>query len=431
VTKRLNGREHAETFDDESERLGGNTIMKTIALASILFVACSAPSTNDPQPAPTAPPVISATQLAVEQAIRDIDVNKSLPAAREKLEAALKDASLPANTRDEATLALARALDALNEKEQGIKLMEDLLKKHVDDHPWAHEEQADEILQKLVTGKVSHAPREDEPITIAPIARALTSYFPVKDGKVFVRTYAFGGNRSVTDRLGTFAITDAIREMRKEACPLCDDKLSAHTSSSRSDSWTRIPAEGSRVDDALVVVYFDLVARRIPARYDALLPMPSADIVARLEKGEGLIAVKTRDAAPPVILLAAPRDALLGDVEEAFAQMKALPTAPVTVSVSPRLRPREIQHTIRGARASFKTCADALLGKTPDAAGKIVLKLKVHADGTTSDVHVEPSATKLDDASFVQCVEKAVATLSFPKGGSDTNVTYPIAISPG
>jgi hypothetical protein len=400
--------------------------MNKLALISVLLLGCSGPANNDPSsPAPIANPAVSAPVLAVEQAIRDLDVGRNVAAAREKLEAALADASLPATTRDEATLALARALDALNDKEGAIKTVEALVHKHVDDHPWSHEEQADELLQKLVTGKVARAPREDEPTTIAPIARVLSSYFPVKDGKVAVRLHSIGGNRAVTDRLGTLAISDAIREIRREACPLCDDKLSAHTYSSRSDSWTRIPAEGSRLDDALVVLYFDLEARRIPARYESLLPLPSADIVARLDKGEGVIAVKLREGAPPVVVIAAPRDALLADVEEQFAQMKALPSAPVTVAVSPRLRPREIQHVIRSARPAFKSCADALIAKTPDTAGKVVLKMKVHADGTATDVRAEG----IDDATFRECIEAAAGKLAFPKGGSETSVTYPIAIS--
>ncbi len=60
-----------------------------------------------------------------------------------------------------------------------------------------------------------------------------------------------------------------------------------------------------------------------------------------------------------------------------------------------------------------------------------MLKLKVHADGTTSDVKVEPANSKLEDQTFVQCIGKAASSLTFPKGGDETSVTYPIAIAPG
>jgi hypothetical protein len=113
------------------------------------------------------PPVVSTAVLSVEQALRDIDVGRDLAGARAKLDAALADTSLPATTRDEATLALARALDGLNEKEAAIKLIEALVQKHVDDHPWGQEEKADELLQKLVTGKVSHAPTSDGPTSVS------------------------------------------------------------------------------------------------------------------------------------------------------------------------------------------------------------------------------------------------------------------------
>lgn len=395
-----------------------------------LSLACVAPvdGKGNAAPAPSAAPVSSAA-LAIEQAARDLDVGKDAASARTKLEEALRDPALPEATRDTGTLALARALDASGDKEQAIRAVEALVAKHVDDHPWGLEEQADELLQKLVTGSVQHVARDDaNAVTPAPVAFALAKYFPVKDGKVRINFFSIGGSSATSERLGTFAIGDALRAKKREACPLCDDKIGAHTFASRSETWTRIPAERAKYDDALVVFYFDLGARRIPARYDELLPMPSADVAARLEKGEGLVAIKHRNGAPPIVLLAAPRDAQLGDVEEAFARMKELPTEPVAVQLTPQLRREEILSVMRSARPAVRSCADALISRVPGSAGTVTVSLKVRGDGMPSGIALRATPA-LEDKEFLQCVEKAVGGLSFPKSGSETNVTYPLVVT--
>ncbi len=400
---------------------------KNIALALIALVGCAAPTTS---PTDKSAPVVAASPaaLAIEQAIRDLDVGHDPAAAKAKLEQALLDPGLPEATRDLGTLGLARALEKTGDKEKAIKAVEALMVKHVDEHPWALEDQADELLQKLVVGSVQHPPRDESGSHPAEIAKALAKYFPPKDGKVDIREYLIGGS-GASERLGTFAIADAMRAKKREICPLCDDKLSAHTHRSQSEGWTRIPAERGKYDDALVVFYFDLGTRKIPARYDELLPMPSAEVIARLEKGEGVIAVKHRDNAPPMILIGAPRDAQLAEVEESFAQMKELPTAPVSIALSSRLRPNEIKNVFRGARAAYKSCADALMTRVPSASGTITLKLKILADGTVTGLTSEAPAVL--DATFVSCIEKATNGLAFPRAGLETSVTYPVVVTPG
>ncbi|MGZ5967390.1 MAG: hypothetical protein ACXWP4_06970, partial [Polyangiales bacterium] len=346
---------------------------KIHSLAAVLAVltlgtACAAPTASPgekgaPAGSQGASPV-SASSLAVEQAIRDLDVGRDPASAKKKLEEALLDPTLPDGTRDVGSLGLARALDRTGDKEQAIKTVEALVAKHVDDHPWGLEEQADELLQTLVTGAVHHAQRDDSGPSAAPIAKALARYFTPKDGKVVISQFFVGGS-GASERLGTFDIAQALREKKRESCPLCDDKVGAHTKTSRSSSWTRIPAERAKYDEGLVVFYFDLEARTIPARYDELLPMPSAEVIARLSKGEGVIAVKQRENAPPMILIAAPRDAQLAEVEESFAQMKDLPSAPVSVAVSPRVRPNEIKSVFRAAKPAYRACAEALFARTP------------------------------------------------------------------
>jgi hypothetical protein len=398
---------------------------KILALALVSLSACAAPTASPTdKSAPAAAPV-SASSLAVEQAVRDLDVGHDAAAARKKLEEALLDATLPDATRDVANLALARALDRTGDKEKAIETVEALLAKHANEHPWALEEQADDLLQTLVNGKVTKAPRDDSGPNATPIAKALARYFPAKDGKVTITEYLVGGTSG--ERLETFDIARALREKKREACALCDDTLNAHSHVSQS-SWTSIPANRSKYDEALVVYYFDLETNRIPARYDELLPMPSAEILARLAKGEGVIAVKKRESAPPMILMAAPRTAQLAEVEQTLSEMKELPAAPVAVSVSSRLRPNEIKSVFRAARPAFRACAEAMFTRTPGVSGTIALKLKVTPEGTVTALTSE--APTAFDATFTSCMEKVTQGLSFPKSGAELSVTYPLMITP-
>src|SRR5262249_49351781 len=132
----------------------------------------------------------------------------------------------------------------------------------------------------------------------------------------------FGGSGELRH---TFDISDALREIRAEQCPLCDERIRISERVGRSSSWTSIPRERARLESALVVYYYDLDRDKIPSRYDALLPMPTAQIAAYLQKGEALVAAKERPGAPPVILVAAPRAAQLQDVEAQMATWTKLP----------------------------------------------------------------------------------------------------------
>lgn len=407
------------------------TIATPAAVLSAVLVACSgspeAPAPTAAQATPSAGPTVSKAALDVEQAIRDVDLGKSLAEARVVLEAGIADATLSEDLRDEATLALARCRDALGDREAAIATVEGLLEKRVDKHPWRHDEVADALLQKLVTGTVQKAPRDDDGAAkVAPFARALTAFFPVREGKVKVDMVQFGAPHE-PDELGTFAVVDAVRAKAREACPLCEDSPSGHTSSSRHGSWTSIPAEKARLDRALVVYFFDLGRHRIPARYDALLPMPSADVAARLEKGEGLVVVKARPGAPPSILVAAPREAQLPEVQAALAAMTELPAAPVAVTLSPGLRPKEIKAVVRGARGAMKTCVEQHM---PKADGTLTLDLQVKEDGTVEAPVVKAKGEWIAAPALLGCVEKVVAGLAFARTGQKVRVTYPIRLAP-
>lgn len=371
-------------------------------------------------------PAVGKSALDVEKAIRAVDLGDGLAEARATLEGAIGDPAISDDLRDEATLALARCRLALGDREEAIGLVEALLEKRADKHPWRHADAADALLQTLVTGSAKKPARDDEaPTTVAPFARTLTPFFPVRDHAVSVDRVEFGAPREV-EELGTFEVVGAIRAKAREACPLCDDTLDGHTSYSRHGTWTSIPAERGRLDRALVVYYFDLDAHRIPARYDALLPLPSADVAARLERGEGVVAVKSRPAAPPIVLIAAPREAQLADVARALSAMTAIPTAPVTVTVAPGLRPMEIRGVMRRARAAMRTCLE---GHTPKAEGTVKLLFAIREDGTVADVSTQADAA-VDEPTLTACLQKVVEGLSFAKTGRRTSVSYPLRIAP-
>jgi hypothetical protein len=397
---------------------------KILALALVSLSACAAPTAGPTDKAAPSPAPVSASSLAVEQAVRDLDVGHDAAAARKKLEDALLDTTLPDATRDVANLALARALDRTGDKEKAIETVEALLAKHANEHPWALEEQTDDLLQTLVNGKVTKAKRDDSGPSATPIAKAIAPYFPARDGKVIISEYLVGGTSG--ERLETFDIARALREKKRESCALCDDTLNAHSHVSQS-SWTSIPANRSKYDEALVVYYYDLESNRIPARYDELLPMKTVDVDARLAKGEGVIVVKKRESAPPMILMAAPRTAQLAEVEQTLSALKELPTAPVTVIVSPGLRPNEIKGVFRAARPSFRACAQAMFTRTPGVSGTITMKLKVTPEGTVTALSSDAPAAF--DATFTRCMEKVTQELAFPASGAEVSVTYPLVIT--
>jgi hypothetical protein len=408
--------------------------------AAALVAGCvgpGEPAATDPEaPAPAATPRSQGSALRIEQAERSLDVGRDVPGARAALEEVLADPSITPEQRDEARLGLSRALEARGDREGAIAAMEALLADHPGGARFPLEEAASARLRRLVTGTEADPRRRAEDARPAsPFAKVLARYFPAPSaskGAVEVRALIFGGSEEQSERLGTFAIPGALHELRREACTLCDDHLSIQVSSTRSGSWIDIPRNRTRLPGALAVYYFDLGEGRIPARYDAELPLPSAEIAARLSRGDGLVAARERPGAPPVVLIAAPREAQLVEVEEALAAMKTLPTEPVAVPIKAPLRPDEIQTAVRARFGAFRRCYESLLKTSPNATGRVVMHFAIHGNGTVSGVSAEPDAS-LHDPTFEACMTTATWGLAFPKSGatSNTTVTYPIVFSPG
>jgi tetratricopeptide (TPR) repeat protein len=120
-----------------------------------------------------------------------------------------------------------------------------------------------------------------------------------------------------------------------------------------------IPAQQDKFGAALTVFYFDLNENRVPSRYENHMPMKVDDIVRELEAGKSFVVAKERAGAPPSLLIAAPRRAMLAEVEDKLATLTELPTEPLYIDVPVELRREEIQGTIRAqwfphARACYE-----------------------------------------------------------------------------
>lgn len=433
----------------------------SLGLCSLAPISCT--EEIDPNPsAPAAPGAAAPSQessaavaLRIEQAERKLDLGRDLPAAREALSLALKDPAATPALRDQAKLGLSRVAEAEGDLEAATSAVEALLAEHGDnqlpvevrvrpfgeveahgdDQPWPLREAAEKRLRKLVTGSEAEPPslKLEEPQKASPFALALSAYYPKPEAtrrEINISMLAFGGSNEVSKQLGTFEIGRAIGELRRKACPTCDEHLTINTSSSHTSGWIGIPRSRARLASSLGVFYFDLGAQRIPARYDAELPIPSADIIAHLSRGSGLVAVREREGAPPVILIAAPRQALFPAVEAALAAMKSVPKEPVVVPLSQSLTAGEIQTVVRGAFPAYRACYEALLAQSPTAAGSVPLKFTVQTDGSVSDLQIDAAATLLD-ATFDQCMVATTRPLVFPSASSPSTVTYPIAFAPG
>jgi hypothetical protein len=409
-----------------------------LALAAALAAGCAVPvdAPAADLPEPVAAPKAQGVALRLEQAERSLDVGRDVAGARASLEEALRDPSMTLDQRDQARLALSRALEAGGDREAAVAPLEALLADHPEGQETPAEEAAEARLRKLLTGVDAEPPSAHEDARPAPaFAHALTRYFTTPNAgnaPIEVSLLAFGGSIERSDRLGTFAVDRAVREDRRQACSLCDDHLSIRMHSSRTGSWVGIPKSRARLGKSLAVFYFDLGGKRIPARYDAELPLPSAEIAARLERGDGLVAARERPGAPPAILIAAPREAQLAEVEEALAAMKTLPVEPVTVQLKAALRPEEIQGVVRASFGAYRACYESVLKNDPAAAGTARLHFSIRGDGAVEGVSVETPEGALHDATFEACMSTPTRGLVFPanRATTPTVVTYPIAFAP-
>jgi hypothetical protein len=395
--------------------------------------ACAAEGPVDESRSEPAVEQSSAVGLAIEQAERMLDRGGDAAQAVPALQAALGDPAITPAEHRTAVLALSRAHEAAGEQEQAVAVIEKELAAHADDRAW-EDEPFKRRLRLLLTGSEStRGIVPERPERVARFAHVVASYFPPDaDGAVKATFYVSGGRRDVSDELGTFNIRGALKKQKEEQCPLCDNRVNVSEWTRQSD-WLVIPEMQSQFDSAFLVFYFDLGRNRIPARYERHLPMKVADIEAELKQGKSFVLAKERPGAPPVLLLAAPRTAMLEDVERELAMLGELPTELKYFEVRSGLRPLEIQAAVRAHWfPAVRECYEELLERDAQAVGKLVLRFRIlGSDGTVDQLQVNVESAGLREDTFVECVEQSAQGMSFPATGTgNTTVSYPVHFSP-
>lgn len=374
----------------------------------------------------------SEAALGVERAERMLDRGQDAAAAKALLLDALAKEDLTPEERRQAVLALSRSHERLGDKEQAIAIIESELAANADNRDWPGEafgERLRELLTDWPDAPRIKPQRDGDPV--APFAHVVARYFPpAADGKVWSVRLMAGGRDGASNELGTFNIGGAVRQQQEKDCPLCEKDVNIHESVGRSD-WLMIPSRRSEFERVLAVFYFDLAENRIPARYEQLLPMKVADIVKELEMGKSFVVAKERPGAPPSILIAAPRAALLADVEAKLASLDELPTNKIYADVDIKLRKEEIQGTMRAQYfPDVRRCYEARVKEAPTAQGTVKVHYTVDADGAIKDARLEsPDEASLGSATL-DCISRALGKVRFPATGSTTTVTYPVTMTP-
>jgi hypothetical protein len=402
--------------------------MKSASLAVVLgfVVACGHPNQTDP--AATGAPTETTAQLSLEQILADSDTGRDPANVRAALEKVLADPAISKEDRIRADMALARVVEP-TDKERAVSILEDAVS--------LGDEGAQKRLFSLLSGHDAPSPyrqRDDTPV--APIAFAFARSFPAAtpDREVEIDVLTFGTPRDRSaEALGTLEIGSALRQNAVDACGLCDEvKTSIHTHRSNERLWSAIPHYSGRIDKALVVVYVDQETV-LPERYAKWLAAPLADVNASLARGEGLVAVKERPGAPPLVTLAAPRASQLLTVESTLAQMKELPKEPVPVKLASGLSKEEVRSGVQARWSGFKACYEGLLQKQPKAAGAAEIAFTITATGEVADARVSLDPA-LEEPAHRACFDKVVASLRYPAWSKDpsakTTVRYPIHFSP-
>lgn len=406
----------------------------SIPAAIISLVACANEPTTETAIAEdiAAAPEASPAALAIEQAERLLERGGDATEAKRLLEQALSDTDISADERGKAVLALSQAHESLGQSEAAIALIEQHIAEGDDRDRWEARAYR-RRLRELLTGSADssdHEPHRRDPSPA--FARFLGKYFPAgQEGRVDVTTFLVGGDDSVTDEVGTYNVGAGLRAALEQRCPLCKYDANVHHSTHRGD-WTMIPATRDRFDDALVVFYFDLEHDRVPERYSALLPMDVEEIEAQLAEGKSFVVAKERPGSPPVLLLAAPRAAMLADVERELSGLDALPIEARYVDVAVKLRPQEIQRVVRNVWfADIRSCYEKLLTRVPDAQGKFISDFVIAADGSVKRGDIRTDDRALDDTELRDCLESSLLKLRFPAtNGDETTVKYPVVVTP-
>jgi hypothetical protein len=407
------------------------TRMKLRVVATTLVALVLGCSGEHPSGTATAESTTASVANSVDEAIADAETGRDPALSRTRLEALLADATLPKADHAKVALALSRLVES-TDRERAISLVEDAIAS-------GDEDEASNRLFQLLTGKEipSSSSRRIPQAPTAQSALALARYFPAatpaRPVEIDIEKIGVSDERAPWPS-GTFDIASVLREQAIGRCGACDDvKTNIRTSTVRSALWTSIPARAAQLERALVVLYVD--AQTIPpARYERWMAASIAEVKEAIESGDGLVAVKERSGAPPLVLIAAPRAALLPTVEAKFAETSDLPLIPKRIALEKRLSNAEIQDGVRRRFGAFRTCYEELQTRTPTAQGQITMSFTVVGTGAVTDVTNTVSGT-IDDATFRSCMTSAmtrtVRYVSWSRDPHDiTTVKYPIVFQP-
>ncbi len=422
-----------------------NNVMTRVMGLAMGFVAaagCSGPESSGGESSETAPGVEAAAseaqavpasdpRLALERSRRAIDRGDGEAAAGEleALAAKLEDG----DEKNEVLLELSRAYEIDGDVDAAVDVLESLLIANATRERYEAREPAEKRLRLLLTGSAEETGlRLPAKSNLPPITAALQQVFePDAEGRVLVDVFIFGLPRS--EHSGIFEIAEAKRHELEQDLTT---NLKVSQSISSTGSWLGLPrAIGEtdpsmpQADRSLLVFYFDLGDNRVPSRYDEYLPLPSEEIAAVLERGEGLVAARKREGGKPVLVIAAPRRAQLELVEQALAEMKEIPYEPAIVEVKPNLTGPEIQSVVRGSRKAMHECYKTALTRDAALTGKMNLKFAIDGAGAVVDASLGEGSSLVEEQ-LVSCVLGHVAKLSFPATGERTTVTYPISMTP-
>ncbi len=92
--------------------------------------------------------------------------------------------------------------------------------------------------------------------------------------------------------------------------------------------------------------------------------------------------------------------------------------------------PETIQRVVRAHYDVIRDCYERALKRDPNAAGRVMVRMTIEADGSVSPAKVEDAGSTLTDQDAVACVLKAFGDLKFPAPGHTVRIVYPIMFQP-
>ena len=89
-----------------------------------------------------------------------------------------------------------------------------------------------------------------------------------------------------------------------------------------------------------------------------------------------------------------------------------------------------IQRIIQQQRNQYRACYERALARQPALKGRVKVRFVIRPDGTVR--RASDAGSDLPDREVIDCVLRAVRTLTFPTWtGDDITVVYPLAFEPG